>query len=116
MKTSRMILVLVSVGLLFLHAAGTMAATNTLYDYSFGFGVPPSTHINPVINLGDTVTWVWTNTFHSSTAASGQLESRDSHVQTTIGATFSHTFSNLGVYNYYCTVHGTNSGCRGDGS
>lgn len=94
-----------------------MAATNTIYIFNFNFGSLPSTHIDPTINLGDTVTWVWTNGTHSTTAAPGQLESWDSGIQTFGTATnFSHTFTNLGTYNYYCRVHGTSTGCRGVGA
>jgi plastocyanin len=94
-------------------AAAVLAATNTIYIFNLDFGTPPSTHIDPIINLGDTVTWVWTNGHHSTTAALGQLESWDSGAQSAGTATnFSHTFTNLGTYNYYCTVHGTNTGCR----
>ena len=118
MKTSTTISVLTSVGLLLLvHPVRAVAATNTLYIFNFSFGVPPSTSVDPTINLGDTVTWVWTNGHHSATAAPGQLESWDSGVQTAGTATnFSHTFTELGTFNYYCTVHGTSTGCRGVGA
>jgi hypothetical protein len=89
-----------------------MAATNTIYIFNFNFGALPNTHVDPVINLGDTVTWVWTNGTHSTTATPGQLESWDSGIQGTVGFTFSHTFTNLGMYNYYCKVHSSSTGCR----
>jgi hypothetical protein len=50
---------------------------------------------------------------HTTTAAPGQLESWDSGVQSAVGFTFSHTFTQLGTFNYYCTVHGVSTGCRG---
>jgi hypothetical protein len=66
-----------------------------------------------VIALNDTVTWVWSNGTHSTTAAPGQLELWDSGAQATSTATnFSHTFTNLGSYNYYCKVHSESTGCR----
>ena len=113
MKTSTVITVLASVSLLFLQGTRAMAATNTLQIFNFGFGTN-STHVNPTINLGDTVTWVWAGgtVAHSTTAAPGQLESWDSGAHTN-GSTFSHTFTNLGRYNYYCTIHGSSTGCRG---
>lgn len=92
-------------------ASSAMAATNTIYIFNFNFGALPNTHIDPVINLGDTITWVWTNGTHSTTATPGQLESWDSGVHSA-GFTFSHTFNNLGTYNYYCTVHSSSIGCR----
>ena len=111
MKNSVAKWALVSVGSLLLCASSAMAATNTIYIFNFNFGALPNTHIDPVINLGDTVTWVWTNGTHSTTATPGQLESWDSGVQST-GFTFSHTFNNLGTFNYYCTVHSSSIGCR----
>jgi hypothetical protein len=113
MKIKATVFILVSVIGVFFHAACAMAATNTIYIFNFNFGALPNTHIDPVINLGDTVTWVWTNGMHSSTATPGQLESWDSGVQTTGTATnYSHTFTNLGTYNYYCEVHSESTGCR----
>jgi len=115
MKIFRMILVLVSVCLLPLQGTRAVAATNTLQIFNFGFGTN-SMSANPTINLGDTVTWVWASAgvAHSTTAAPGQLESWDSGVTNGAGGfTFSHTFSNLGTYTYYCKVHSTSTGCRG---
>jgi plastocyanin len=114
MKTTAAKSVGASVCFLLLCASSAMAATNTIYIFNFDFGIPPSTHVDPVIDLGDTVTWVWTNGHHSTTAAPGQLESWDSGIQTNGTATnFSHTFINLGTYNYFCAVHGLSTGCRG---
>jgi hypothetical protein len=113
MKSKTVKSVVLSVCLFVLCAAGAMGATNTIYIFNFNFGALPNTHIDPVINLGDTVTWVWTNGHHSTTATPGQLESWDSGAQTFGSATnFSHTFTNLGTYNYYCIVHSESTGCR----
>jgi len=107
----------VSMCLLSWYATTALAATNTIQIFDFDFGAFPSNHIDPTINLDDTVTWVWINGHHSTTAAPGQLENWNSGVQTTGTATnFSHTFTNLGTYNYYCMVHGTSTGCRGVGA
>ncbi|HVM59612.1 MAG TPA: hypothetical protein VMV72_02000 [Verrucomicrobiae bacterium] len=113
MKTITLRSILALVCFAFCCAGTARAATNTIYIFNFNFGALPNTHIDPVINLGDTVTWVWTNGHHSTTAAPGQLESWDSGQQTFGSATnFSHTFTHLGVYNYYCTVHSQSTGCR----
>ncbi len=71
----------------------------------------PSTHIDPVINVGDTVEWVWNSgaILHSTTAAAGQMESWDSGVHST-PFTFDHTFTQTGTFNYYCIVHGADIG------
>jgi plastocyanin len=107
--------VLASVCFLFLSTVAAMAATNTLEVFNLGFGTNSMSY-NPTINLGDTVTWVWASggVAHSTTAAPGQLESWDSGITNGAGGfTFSHTFSNLGSYNYYCRVHSESTGCRG---
>jgi plastocyanin len=66
------------------------------------------------INPGDSVTWRWSgpDTNHSVTADSGQAESFDSDpggapggINHEVGATFRHTFSKPGVYDYVCRVH-----------
>ena len=91
---------------------GAIAATNTLQVFNNDYGMAPSTHIDPTINLGDTIQWVWASggIAHSTTAAAGQLESWDSglHPQP---FTFSHTFNNVGTFGYYCTLHGFGGGC-----
>ena len=110
--TATSILVLALVSLLW--ATGAMAATTTVYITSFQFINASGVQTNPTINLGDTVTWVWTNGHHSATATPGQLESWDSGAQMAGAAAtnYSHTFTHLGVYNYYCTVHSQSTGCR----
>jgi plastocyanin len=97
------------------HSVAALALTNTIQIFNFDFGMAPSTHIDPIISPGDTVTWVWANSNHSTTAAPGQLESWDSGVKGQF-STYSHTFTELGTFNYYCTVHGTSTGCRGVGA
>jgi plastocyanin len=97
----------------FLGATSTNAATTTVYIVNFDFIAASGQQTNPLINLGDTVTWVWSNGDHSCTAAPGQLENWDSGVQNAGSATnFSHTFTNLGTYNFYCKVHSRSTGCR----
>jgi len=108
--------ILLSICALALGQAVGLAATNTIQVFSFDFGTSPSTHVDPVIQPGDTVTWVWVGTSipHSTTAAPGQLENWDSALHTQ-PFSFSHTFSNIGTFGYYCSLHGSNAGC-GNGS
>ena len=113
MKTSTKVMV-VSLCCLPALATTTLAATNTIQIFNNDFGSAPSTHIDPTINLGDTVRWVWVSGFHSTTAAPGQSEVWDS-VPQFAPFTFNHTFNNLGTFGYYCSVHGGNAGC-GNGS
>ncbi len=67
---------------------------------------------DPTIQVGDTVQWVWDVSNHSTTSVAGQTESWNSGLKSA-GATFTHTFTHTGTFNYYCTLHG---GDNGDGT
>jgi uncharacterized protein (TIGR03382 family) len=100
-------------GLLALASASLAAAETVVinvYDFEFSTGPIDQEPIDPVINLGDTVQWVWVNGVHSTTAAMGQIEFWDSDLHEDVGFTFSHTFTNIGVFNYYCMMHGLDLG------
>jgi len=84
--------------------------TVDVHIYNLDFGTAGHTHLNPTIEVGDTIHWIWDNIDHSTTAAAGQAESWDSGVKNTIGATFDHTFTHIGTFNYYCTMHGLDDG------
>jgi plastocyanin len=66
------------------------------------------------IQVGDTVQWVWDDTFHSVTSGTpGHPDGLfDSGILST-GATFSFTFTNPGTFNYYCSPHGICCGMIG---
>ena len=86
--------------LLLLAPFSTFAAT---VDVAVGPGLSftPST-VN--IFAGDTVRWNWAGAAHSSTSNSSMsLEAWDSGLMVT--GTFSHTFTNVGDWPYYCTLH-----------
>jgi len=97
--------------LLFGMATSTSAATTTVHVFSFDFSENPSGQpiVDPTIDLGDTVDWVWDSGFHSTTSVAGLSESWDSgrHSPT---FSFDHTFSHVGVFPYYCSVHGFDNG------
>jgi plastocyanin len=78
-----------------------MATVNVLND---SFNQPAVT-----IHLGDTVQWVWIGSDHSTTAVAGSVESWDSGVHNA-GFTFSHTFTHVGSFAYYCVIHGFDKG------
>ncbi|HDY65893.1 MAG TPA: PEP-CTERM sorting domain-containing protein [Phycisphaerae bacterium] len=65
---------------------------------------------DPTINLNDTVRWEWDpNIFlHSTTSATGLLESWDSGLKDD-PFTFDHTFTNVGSFAYYCRAHGVDN-------
>jgi plastocyanin len=103
----------VILALMFVFATAALAATNTINIFNFDFVSPQTlTHIDPTINLGDTVHWVWADDGipHSTTAAAGQLENWDSGVRTQ-PFSFDHTFRNVGTFGYFCSQHGFGAGC-----
>jgi plastocyanin len=66
-------------------------------DYEFR---PPER----AISVGDTVTWSFLNAGHTATAVSGQAERWDSG-PANAGATFTHTFTKPGRFQYICVPH-----------
>lgn len=91
-------------------ACGGQASAATVvvnvYDFDFSIGSPDQEPIDPVINVGDIIQWVWLNGEHTTTAAAGQTEFWESPLTDEVGFTFSHTFTHTGVFNYYCVMHG----------
>jgi plastocyanin len=83
-------------------ALGASTVTVAVGGTSFTFTQP-----NVAINPGDSIHWVWNGTHHSVT--SGALPPSfngafDAGVQSA-GATFNHTFTQPGVYHYFCRIH-----------
>ena len=68
------------------------------------------THFDPVIHQGDTVEWVWNQGFHSTTSVAGMTESWNSTAMASAGQTFDHTFTHVGTFAYYCSIHGADNG------
>jgi plastocyanin len=77
-----------------------------------------STTFNPAvtsIRVGDTVTWIWAGDGHSVTSgAPGVADGRfcapsdancGAPVLDNTGATYSHTFTQVGSYPYFCAAH-----------
>ncbi len=81
-----------------------LLATVTVNVINFAFTPDPVQ-----IHLGDTIHWVWDTDNHSTTSVAGSAESWDSGVHNT-GFTFDHTFTHLGTFVYYCTIHGHDNG------
>jgi plastocyanin len=89
--------------------AGWAATTNV--DVGPGLAFNPS---SVTIAPGDTVQWNWIGEFHSSTSnATSGPEFWDSGVQST--GTFSHTFSTVGDWPYYCLLHSSPTGTSMNG-
>jgi plastocyanin len=90
-----------------------MADTVTVYTFNYNYSQnPPGSHTlpdDPTINVGDTVQWVVTQGFHTVTSVSGSPEQFDSGFLT-VGNDFSYTFMHDGLFWYYCTYHGGDTG------
>jgi len=80
-----------------------------VFDFDFSTNPPGQPIVDPTIHLGDTIRWVGDEGFHTATSAAGQLESWDSDFLGP-GDVFEHTFTHLGIFNYYCLPHGADLG------
>jgi len=85
------------------------AATVNIKVFNFDYGFNPPVHADPIIEVGDTVHWIWDASFHTVTSGTGQFEVFDSGLQN-IGFTFDHTFTQVGDTGYYCGLHGLDQG------
>ena len=84
-----------------------------VFNNDFGMFAPPNggTHVDPTINVGDTVRWNFVQGFHNTQSVAGSAESWASPIFTTPpGGTFDHTFTTIGTFNYFCIVHGSDNG------
>src|SRR5262245_43679199 len=77
-----------------------------IFNNDFSANVKGQPIVDPTINVGDTIHWVWDEGFHSTTSVAGIAEQWDSGLSSTVGHTFDHTFTNVGTFAYYCTIHG----------
>ena len=63
------------------------------------------------IHQGDTVEWMWQGGFHDVISVAGIAEQWNSGAPTgAVGTTFDHTFTHVGTFAYYCSVHGSDNG------
>jgi plastocyanin len=88
-------------------ASAAHAATVDVYVFNFDFSVHhPSSGVieDAVINVGDTVRWLWVAGLHSVTSNPDSTEVFDSGLLTPPG-TFEYTFMNEGEFMYHCSVH-----------
>jgi plastocyanin len=89
----------------FLFAMMIVAAS--AFGATFDVAVGPGFSFNPssvTIAPGDTVRWVWQGAAHTSTSNTNTgPEVWDSGILST--GTFSHTFTTVGDWPYYCSLH-----------
>jgi plastocyanin len=95
-------------------ALAPLGAKATTIQVQVGQGGMKFTPANVMVQVGDTVQWVWDGIGHSSTSGTpGHPDGLwDSGILNT-GATFSFTFTSAGTFNYYCTPHGACCGMVG---
>lgn len=81
-----------------------------VFDFDFSTGHSGDPIVDPTISVGDTIHWVWESQFpHSTTSVAGIPEVWNSgDLQN--GATFDHTFTEVGTWWYYCDLHGFDNG------
>ena len=103
--------------------AAHLATSGAVAKSSFQGIAQPNTHIGAdvnvvsfsfsptpvVIQLNDTVVWHWISSLHSVTSVEGSAEVFDSG-DITAPSIFSHTFTHLGDFAYYCDLHGSDLG------
>ncbi len=92
------------------------AACLWAFSSSPSFAANTTVHVGPngshtfspqsvTINVGDTVHWIVDSGTHTTTSATGQVETWDSSFIGQ-GQPFDHTFTHAGTFNYYCQIHG----------
>lgn len=89
---------------LLLTSAFANAQTTHMVDWFMGV---TSGQASRTINVGDTVTWTWTQAGmpHTVTSLGSAHESFDSGLLIGVGQTFSHTFTTAGSSPYVCSFH-----------
>ncbi|HRN99629.1 MAG TPA: T9SS type A sorting domain-containing protein [Flavobacterium sp.] len=89
---------------LLLTSAYANAQTTHMINWFMGV---TSGQASRTINVGDTVTWTWTEAGmpHTVTSLGTAHESFDSGLLIGIGQTFSHTFTTAGSSPYVCSFH-----------
>ena len=87
--------------------AAQPAVTIDVFNFDFG-DFSTRLPVDPTITVGETVRWHFVEGIHSSTAVAGQMEFWDSGVQSpeSMPPNYDHTFTNVGEFTYFCTVHG----------
>ena len=92
-------------------SALTLTSNTNVYVFDVDFSTDSSgaTIVDPVINVGDSITWIWVSGVHSVTSVNGSAESFNSGDRFG-GPNFTHTFTQTGTFEYYCDIHGFDAG------
>src|SRR5260221_5447134 len=103
--------VLLSVGILDALATTARADSLTVHVFNNDFSINPQCEpiVDPPINAGDTLHFVFDSGFHSVQSLIGSPDVFDSGDHDP-GFTFDHKFSQPGVFYYFCDLHGVDNG------
>jgi plastocyanin len=83
--------------------ASPAVAADQAIDVTSDFTFAPD-EVN--LDVGDTVTWSFSDPGHTTKSNSGQAESWNSGPElATLGETYTHTFNQPGRFSYYCEPH-----------
>ena len=95
-------------------ATAADAAIVVVHVFNMDYSINPQGQpiVDPVINVGDTVRWLFDAFPHTTTSVQGQAEQWNSFFVAQ-GETFDHTFTTVGTFHYFCVPHGFD---RGDGT
>ena len=85
--------------------------TQTVHVFNFEYSINPvgGPIEDATINVGDTIHWQWDSGAHSVTSVGGSVETYDSGILFPPDS-FDYTFTQQGVFTYYCTLHGFDNG------
>jgi plastocyanin len=87
--------------LLAIGAAVPATAADSSVDVTKEFTFAPK---DARINPGDTITWSWSDSGHTTTSNPGQAEKWDSGLKSS-GASYTHTYTHPGKFQYICKPH-----------
>jgi len=93
-------------------AAGAVVIVH-VYDTDFSTNPQGQPVQDPVIQVGDTIRWVFDTGFHTATNTAGSPEQFDSGAKFAGDPPFEHTFTMPGTFDYYCQFHGVDLGAAG---
>jgi plastocyanin len=93
-------------------AAGAVVIVH-VYDTDFSTNPAGQPVVDPVIQAGDTIRWMFDSGIHTATSTAGSAEQFNSDIRFQGDPPFEHTFTTPGTFDYYCTLHGVDLGAGG---
>lgn len=82
----------------------------TTHDINWQRNVTGTGTADLTIEVGDTVRWTWIDSNHTvENVVGSSMETFSSGFLGPVGSTFEHTFTVIGINDYFCGVHGAGS-------